>query len=93
MVLGKIIASGNRKELIIKHIGKDTVEIYNCGDIELKEIKGKKVYFKDRIYIHTDHKKETLETLVNICENVKFTVRPSNLEDLYIFLTGKELKE
>lgn len=90
---GKIITSGNPKELIIKHIGTDTVEIYNCGDIKLNDIKGKKVIFKDRIYIHTDYKKETLEMLVNICDNVKFTVRPSNLEDLFIYLTGKELKE
>lgn len=90
---GKIITSGNPKELIIKHIGTDTVEIYNCGDIKLNGIKGKKVFFKDRIYIHTDYKKETLEMLVNICDNVKFTVRPSNLEDLFIYLTGKELKE
>lgn len=90
---GKIITSGNPKELIIKHIGTDTVEIYNCGDVRLNDIEGKKVFFKDRIFVHTDNKKETLERLVNICDDVRFTVRPSNLEDLFIYLTGKELKE
>ena len=89
---GRIITFGKPKELIIKHIGTDTIEIYDCGDIKI-DIEGKKVFFKDRIFIHTDNKKETLEKLVNICDNVKFTVRPSNLEDLFIYLTGKELKE
>ncbi|MCX7769492.1 MAG: ABC transporter ATP-binding protein [Proteobacteria bacterium] len=93
MDAGKIITWGNPKELIIKHIGTETIEIYNCEDVKLNEIKGKKIFFKDRIYIHTDNKKEALEMLTDICENIKFTVRPTNLEDLFIYLTGKELKE
>lgn len=90
---GKIITEGKPLELIKNNIGTETVEIFNCNNIDISTIRGKKVHFKDRIYIHTDEKKDTLEKLVNLCANIKFTIRPSNLEDLFIYLTGKELKE
>ncbi len=93
MDAGKIITEGKPEVLIKEYIGTETVEISNCKDIDISSIKGKKVFFKDRIYIHTDDKKNALEQLVNICTDIKFSVRPSNLEDLFIYLTGKELKE
>lgn len=90
---GKIVVSGSPSELISNYIGKETVEIENCDKIDLKAISGKKMVYKDKIYIHSQDKKEVLEKLVDLCVDVKFVVRPSNLEDLFIFLTGKELKE
>jgi len=93
MDAGKIITEGKPEVLIKEYIGTETVEIYNCNNIDISLIKGKKVFFKERIYIHTDDKKNALEKLVNICADIKFSVRPSNLEDLFIYLTGKELKE
>jgi lipooligosaccharide transport system ATP-binding protein len=93
MDAGKIITEGNPKNLIKEYIGTETVEIYNCNNLDISSIKGKKVSFKDKIYIHTDDKKDALEKLVNMCSDIKFTIRPSNLEDLFIYLTGKELKE
>ncbi len=93
MDMGKIIAEGNPKSLIEEHIGMETVEIYNCNDSIISQISGKKTYYKDRVYIHSKDKKEILERLVNLCNEAKFVVRPSNLEDLFIYLTGKELRE
>lgn len=90
---GQIVVNGSPSELISKYIGKETVEIENCDEIDLKALSGKKVVYKDKIYIHSQDKKEVLEKLVALCVDVKFVVRPSNLEDLFIFLTGKELRE
>lgn len=93
MDLGKILVEGKPEKLINDYIGGETVEIYNCHNKDVADIPGKKVFFKDRVFIHTKDKKAILEKLVVLCENIKFVARSSNLEDLFIYLTGKELKE
>jgi len=90
---GKILVEGAPRELVNTHIGHETVEIENCPELNLSSIPGKKMVYKDKIYIHCQDKKEVLHGLEQLCGDIKFVVRPSNLEDLFIFLTGKELKE
>lgn len=90
---GKVIAEGEPKELVIKHIGKETVEIENCAEIDFSAIPGNKMFYKDKVYIHCQDKRDVLLSLERLCGDIDFVVRPSNLEDLFIFLTGKELRE
>lgn len=90
---GTIIADGEPKELVNKYIGKETVEVESCKDIDFTSLPGKKMFYKDKVYIHCQDKREVLLGLERLCGDVNFIVRPSNLEDLFIFLTGKELKE
>lgn len=93
MDLGKIIMEGNPRELISNNLGIETVEIFNCDQQMVHSFPGKKTFFKDRVYIHSQDKREILERLMSVCNDAKFVVRPSNLEDLFIYLTGKELRE
>lgn len=90
---GRILVEGAPIELINSYIGRETVEIENCNDIDLNSIPGKKMFYKDKIYIHCQEKMEVLQGLTKLCGDIKFVVRPSNLEDLFIFLTGRELRE
>lgn len=90
---GKILVEGAPKELIWKYIGKETVEIENCSEVDFSTIEGKKMVYKNKTFIHCLDKVDVLRGLEKICGDAKFFVRPSNLEDLFIFLTGKELKE
>lgn len=93
MDLGKVILEGSPKNLIENYLGIETVEIFNCDMKIISNFPGKKTYFKDRVYIHSQNKKEILEKLMYLCNDAQFVVRPTNLEDLFIYLTGKELKE
>lgn len=93
MDLGKVIIEGSPKKLIENYLGLETVEIYNCEESLISSFPGKKTFFKDRVYIHSQDKKEILERLMSLCNDARFVVRPSNLEDLFIYFTGKELKE
>ncbi|MCX7990567.1 MAG: ABC transporter ATP-binding protein [Proteobacteria bacterium] len=93
MDLGKIILEGSPKNLIENYLGEETVEIFNCEERLISSFPGKKTFFKDRVYIHHKDKREILERLMALCNDAQFVVRPSNLEDLFIYLTGKELKE
>ncbi len=93
MDLGKVIIEGSPKKLIENYLGVETVEIYNCEESLISSFPGKKTFFKDRVYIHSQDKKEILERLMSLCNDARFVVRPSNLEDLFIYFTGKELKE
>lgn len=93
MDLGRVIAEGTPKALIEAHIGLETVEIYNCDEKLISSFPGKKTFYRDRVYIHSKDKRDILEKLVELCNGVQFVARPSNLEDLFIYLTGKELKE
>lgn len=90
---GMVIADGGPKELVYKYIGKETVEVEKCDDIDFNAIPGKKMFYKDKVYIHCQDKKDVLAGIERLCGDIDFVVRPSNLEDLFIFLTGKELKE
>lgn len=93
MDLGKVILEGSPKNLIENYLGIETVEIFNCDMKIISNFPGKKTYFKDRVYIHSRNKKDILEKLMYLCNDAQFVVRPTNLEDLFIYLTGKELKE
>jgi ABC-2 type transport system ATP-binding protein len=95
MDLGKIIALGSPAELI--HKGNNGHLIILRGEIDkqkLDNIPWKWDKIQDKIEIHTDNINNCIETLIsNGIDLSSLTVRSQNLEDLFIQLTGKKLRE
>jgi ABC-2 type transport system ATP-binding protein len=96
MDLGKIIALGVPADLI-KSKNNGHLVIIPMDDIDerkLKDIPWKWNKSQDKIEIHTNNINECIEILINKGIDLSsLTVRSQNLEDLFIELTGKKLRE
>jgi ABC-2 type transport system ATP-binding protein len=95
MDLGKIIAMGAPSDLISKD-GSGHVVILR-GEVDenkLNSLSWKWSKVQDRIEIHTDSINECIEQLIGKGIDLSsLTVRTQNLEDVFIQLTGKKLRE
>lgn len=88
---GNIITSGNPETLIKQYLPEYVLEIHS--KIQLPELKNtKKIEFENHTILFTDNPKEDKNLLHKKgIKNIK--TRPTNLEDLFLFLTGKKLEE
>jgi ABC-2 type transport system ATP-binding protein len=89
---GKLIALGTPKNLLSEYFKTVVIEIPNSNqsfDLQDKVTRGEKL-----TEIHTENLNKTLETLT--AQSVDLTgmsIRQSDLEDLFLHLTGKELRK
>ena len=98
---GKKIAEGKPRELIAAHLEPDVVEVYGVGAVDLAqgeehaalrafaarvEVSGETVFF------YTQHAKPLLDALGTMPQ-LRTLHRPSNLEDLFLKLTGRQIRE
>ena len=94
---GKKIAEGTPRDLIAQHLEPDVVEVYGNGALTLVdsplrayaarvEVSGETVFF----YTHNAH--DLLEAL-GIHPMLRTLHRPANLEDLFLKLTGRQIRE
>jgi lipooligosaccharide transport system ATP-binding protein len=94
---GKKIAEGTPRDLIRQHLEPDVVEVYGNGALRLVdsplrayaarvEVSGETVFF----YTHNAH--DLLDAL-GIHPNLRTLHRPANLEDLFLKLTGRQIRE
>ncbi len=94
---GKKIAEGTPRALIAQHLEPDVVEVYGNGALSLVdsplrayaarvEVSGETVFF----YTHNAH--DLLEAL-GIHPQLRTLHRPANLEDLFLKLTGRQIRE
>ena len=103
---GHLVAEGTANALITQHGGRDRVHL-SCEDAELGQLAAAclqldSVYevadFEDRLELMTDHGPAVLPTVVALAarHGVELTgveVRSPNLEDVFLRLTGKELRD
>lgn len=93
---GKIIAEGRPRDLISRYAAESVIEVDGPGEHLIKYIKEHKVEHDDlgeRIIIYTEPRGE-LESRIrtDFCmESCRF--RSGNLEDVFLRLTGRELRE
>jgi len=93
---GKIIAAGTPKDLLAHHFKNSIIQIPLTPKIQAKidDTNLGEIHLKDEfIEIHTENLNSTLKSLANM--NLDLTgmnIRQSNLEDLFLHLTGKELR-
>ncbi len=94
---GKKIAEGSPRELIRQHLEPDVVEVYGTGALDLVdgplqalaarvEVSGETVFF------YTQDAKPLLHSL-SAQPQLRTLHRPANLEDLFLKLTGRQIRE
>lgn len=94
---GVILAEGSPKELVAKHVASNVIEVRNSPQVMacIKDrLDGLKTELAgESLHIFTDEPKETLSLLMDKCGVESTTVRESTLEDVFLKLTGRSLKE
>jgi len=98
---GKKIAEGRPRELIAQHLEPDVVEVYGVGALALArseehaalralaarvEVSGETVFF------YTQDARPLL-ALLTVHSQLRTLHRPANLEDLFLKLTGRQIRE
>ncbi len=97
MDTGKILAEGSPSELLRRYVASHVVEARNQGGvIECVRDLGTAAQYEvagDTVHVFTDQPKETMDRLMAQCHVSSATVRESTLEDVFLKLTGRMLKE
>ena len=95
---GRILAQGTPRALIAQHLEGDVVEVYGVGALALQhdaalsalaarvEVSGETVFF------YTDNAAPFLQALA-AHGALRVLHRPANLEDLFLKLTGRQIRE
>ena len=94
---GKKIAEGAPRDLIAEHLEPDVVEVYGQGALALQhsplqalaarvEVSGETVFF------YTQNARQLLDELA-LKPLLRTLHRPANLEDLFLKLTGRQIRE
>jgi len=95
---GRKIAEGRPRDLIAQHLESDVVEAYGNGALALAqspltslanrtEVSGETVFF------YTQDARALLDALAREHPRLRTLHRPSNLEDLFLKLTGRQIRE
>lgn len=96
---GRKIAEGRPRDLIAEHLEPDVVEVYGNGALDTAqsaavlglaartEVSGETVFF------YTQEARPLLEALEREHPRLRTLHRPANLEDLFLKLTGRQIRE
>jgi len=92
---GKILERGKPENLIEKHIGKDVLELVCKEDVTsfLKNMKLEVERFFDRLYVFTEEPEKVLSKVSKKFEIETSLIRRASLEDVFLKLTGRGLRE
>ncbi|HUV83456.1 MAG TPA: ABC transporter ATP-binding protein, partial [archaeon] len=95
MDYGKILLEGSPDEIVRQQIGTDIVETENNPDVRacLDEKDAKYEVMGDIIQVYTSKPQEITSHLLKECKLGKITARAATLEDVFLKLTGKKLRE
>ncbi len=93
---GKIIEEGSPKGLVRKYAGENVIETKTNPDALLCLKKKERLSFDvvgETIYVYSESPRETMDELFEACQIEKATIRRSTLEDVFLKLTGRALRE
>lgn len=95
MDLGKIIVEGNPSELIQKYIGSQVIEIDKSKKALECILNSGNQYeeFGDQIHAFTSKPEELTAKLIKKCNLTNITIRQATLEDVFLKLAGKILRD
>jgi lipooligosaccharide transport system ATP-binding protein len=94
---GRKIAEGTPRELIAQHLEPDVVEVYG-GDTEalstgpLRALASRVEVSGETVFFYTQDAAPLLQALAHD-HSVRSLHRPANLEDLFLKLTGRQIRE
>lgn len=94
---GTIIEEGKPSELVKKHVGSDVLEF----DLDEKLVEVLKTelpdslleIFGERVHVFTSQSHGVFERFIEKHQASNVTIRNANLEDVFLKLTGRKLKE
>ncbi|HSV53223.1 MAG TPA: ATP-binding cassette domain-containing protein [Burkholderiaceae bacterium] len=98
---GKKIAEGRPRDLIAEHLEPDVVEVYGVGgngeagvlaESPLKAHAARVETSGETVFFYTENAKRLLDAL-SAYPQVRTLHRPANLEDLFLKLTGRQIRE
>ena len=94
---GKKIAEGTPRDLIAQHLEPDVVEVYGVGAVALMESPVRQLAARveisgETVFFYTQDAKQVLDAL-SAWPQLRTLHRPANLEDLFLKLTGRQIRE
>ena len=95
---GKKIAEGTPRDLIAQHLEPDVVEAYGNGalaladDATLKALAARVEVSGETVFFYTQDARQLLDALATH-PRLRTLHRPANLEDLFLKLTGRQIRE
>jgi lipooligosaccharide transport system ATP-binding protein len=93
---GRIISTGTPRELISRHIEPEVLEVYGEGvEAWAKEHAGlaeRAEHTGETMFCYTHHAAPLIATLENR-PSLRYLHRPANLEDVFLKLTGRDLRD
>ena len=93
---GKILVEGPPAELIRSRVGKEVVEVWGYPPGLLDHARQSGWTFEtdtDRLFVYTDVGESVFQAIAGKYPVERCTVRMAGLEDLFLKLTGRELRE
>jgi len=94
---GHIIAEGSPQQLIVRHIEPQVVKIYGDGALAWAQQHGRKLCERceqagETIFCYT-HDGDRVLTTLDGREELRYLHRRANLEDVFLKLTGRDLRD
>lgn len=95
---GKKIAEGKPRELIAQHLESDVVEVFGVGavalaeDANLRALAARVEISGETVFFYTQNAQPLLQALGQH-GHLRTLHRPANLEDLFLKLTGRQIRE
>lgn len=93
---GRVLALGKPSELIREHVGKEVVEVGNPSERLKSLVKEKGLDHDDlghRLIVYTDSAQKVFQLLGRHLGEGSCILRMATLEDVFLKLTGRELRE
>jgi lipooligosaccharide transport system ATP-binding protein len=95
---GRKIAEGRPRDLIAEHLEPDVVEAYGNGALELAQsplaaLAGRTEVSGETVFFYTQDARPLLDALAREHPKLRTLHRPANLEDLFLKLTGRQIRE
>jgi lipooligosaccharide transport system ATP-binding protein len=95
---GRKIAEGKPRDLIAEHLEPDVVEVFGQGAVALaqepalKALAGRVEVSGETVFFSTQDSRGLIQAL-QAWPAMRTLHRPSNLEDLFLKLTGRQIRE
>jgi lipooligosaccharide transport system ATP-binding protein len=94
---GEMIAEGTPRDLIRQHIEAEVVEVYGDNALRWCESDGRQKAARievsgETVFCYTNNARPILDGL-HATNGVRYLHRPANLEDLFLKLTGREMRD
>jgi lipooligosaccharide transport system ATP-binding protein len=92
---GKILVEGVPEDLVKDFVGSDIVEADNSPEVVacLEDMGARYEVFGDMVQVFTDRPREVAKSLFDNCNPGRVFARRATLEDVFLSLTGRALKD